>query len=529
MVVIGALFGSAEAFFRPAYTGLVPQTVDEERIQEAQGLSGASAEVAEIAGPALATALVLGVGAAAAFALDALTSWCPRCCCCGSAPGSAADRRRPRERAGGPAGRLGRRPRARPGCGRPSSRSPSRCSSRWRRSSSSARRSRTSTTAPAPSTGWPTRPGASAPYRRPGRRRAGGRGCRCGPPCSPPCPGPAASRCSRSGRRSTSSTRSWRLAGIGIGLFAVWWETALATRIPPHLLSRVSAWDWMGSLAAAAAGLPAGRAAGRRRRGAGRCWAGAACSARRDGAGAAAALHPRRWPGWTRPGGAGRRAAAAPRLSATAVWRAHPRRGMLGRARRRQRLEGGPPDGGRPGRPHRHGAATSGCRSTPPPTCPAARSSPSTAWASTCSRASAAALTLHTHFEMDGAWQLVGPGKQLPSHLRRRGAAAARDRRPDGVRAPHAGAGAGRDGPRGRRRRAPRAGPARPDVGRGRGAAPARARTRPAGRRGGARPAQPRRDRQPVGGRDLLPARRVALDAGPRRRPGRPSSGWPGG
>ncbi|MCW2615342.1 MAG: major facilitator superfamily 1, partial [Frankiales bacterium] len=37
-------------------------------------------------------------------------------------------------------------------------------------------------------------------------------------------------------------------AGVGIGLFAVWWETALAQRIPPHLLSRVSAWDWMGSL-----------------------------------------------------------------------------------------------------------------------------------------------------------------------------------------------------------------------------------------------------------------------------------------
>ena len=39
------------------------------------------------------------------------------------------------------------------------------------------------------------------------------------------------------------------MAGVGIGLFAVWWETALAQRIPPHLLSRVSAWDWMGSLA----------------------------------------------------------------------------------------------------------------------------------------------------------------------------------------------------------------------------------------------------------------------------------------
>jgi hypothetical protein len=38
------------------------------------------------------------------------------------------------------------------------------------------------------------------------------------------------------------------IAGAGIGLFIVWWETALATRIPPHLLSRVSAWDWMGSL-----------------------------------------------------------------------------------------------------------------------------------------------------------------------------------------------------------------------------------------------------------------------------------------
>jgi len=38
-------------------------------------------------------------------------------------------------------------------------------------------------------------------------------------------------------------------AGLGIGLFIVWWETAIAQRIPPHLLSRVAAWDWMGSLA----------------------------------------------------------------------------------------------------------------------------------------------------------------------------------------------------------------------------------------------------------------------------------------
>jgi len=33
MVIIGVLFGTAESFFRPAYTGLVPQTVPEADIQ----------------------------------------------------------------------------------------------------------------------------------------------------------------------------------------------------------------------------------------------------------------------------------------------------------------------------------------------------------------------------------------------------------------------------------------------------------------------------------------------------------------
>jgi hypothetical protein len=39
------------------------------------------------------------------------------------------------------------------------------------------------------------------------------------------------------------------LGGVGLALFGIWWETALAERVPPHLLSRVSAYDWMGSLA----------------------------------------------------------------------------------------------------------------------------------------------------------------------------------------------------------------------------------------------------------------------------------------
>ena len=38
-------------------------------------------------------------------------------------------------------------------------------------------------------------------------------------------------------------------AGWGFSLLMVWWETALAEHIPPRALSRVSAYDWMGSLA----------------------------------------------------------------------------------------------------------------------------------------------------------------------------------------------------------------------------------------------------------------------------------------
>jgi hypothetical protein len=39
------------------------------------------------------------------------------------------------------------------------------------------------------------------------------------------------------------------VAGIESGLFMVTWETALARHVPPAALSRVSSYDWMGSLA----------------------------------------------------------------------------------------------------------------------------------------------------------------------------------------------------------------------------------------------------------------------------------------
>jgi transmembrane secretion effector len=73
IAVIEALFGTAEAFFRPAYTGLVPQTVPEGEIQPAKAALASVETITEFAGPALATGLVLGVGPGSAFALDALT------------------------------------------------------------------------------------------------------------------------------------------------------------------------------------------------------------------------------------------------------------------------------------------------------------------------------------------------------------------------------------------------------------------------------------------------------------------------
>jgi MFS family permease len=73
MVAIEALFGAARAFFQPAYAGLIPQTVPEQLIQDAQALTQTSQTVAFMVGPALATALVLGVGAGEAFVFDAAT------------------------------------------------------------------------------------------------------------------------------------------------------------------------------------------------------------------------------------------------------------------------------------------------------------------------------------------------------------------------------------------------------------------------------------------------------------------------
>ncbi|MGO9760109.1 MAG: MFS transporter [Solirubrobacteraceae bacterium] len=102
LVVIEMLFRTAEAFFRPAANGLLPQTIPEADIQPATAVTTISNNVAEFVGPALATALVLGAGAGWAFALDAATFLVSaaflsrvRPPARGAAPATGADAQRP--------------------------------------------------------------------------------------------------------------------------------------------------------------------------------------------------------------------------------------------------------------------------------------------------------------------------------------------------------------------------------------------------------------------------------------------------
>jgi len=70
--VLAALYGTADAFFQPAFTGLLPQTVSHPgQLQPANALRGMSFSVASIAGPTLAGVLVAGIGAGAAMLFDA--------------------------------------------------------------------------------------------------------------------------------------------------------------------------------------------------------------------------------------------------------------------------------------------------------------------------------------------------------------------------------------------------------------------------------------------------------------------------
>ncbi len=71
LIVLQALAGTATAFFNPASTGLTPMIVSAERLQEANGLRGISMAAMGLVGPALAGLLVVSVGGGYALAIDA--------------------------------------------------------------------------------------------------------------------------------------------------------------------------------------------------------------------------------------------------------------------------------------------------------------------------------------------------------------------------------------------------------------------------------------------------------------------------
>jgi MFS family permease len=73
LVVLQAVSGTASAFFNPASTGLTPLTVSPERLQQANALRGLSMASTGIIGAAVSGALVASVGAGWALAIDAAT------------------------------------------------------------------------------------------------------------------------------------------------------------------------------------------------------------------------------------------------------------------------------------------------------------------------------------------------------------------------------------------------------------------------------------------------------------------------
>ena len=73
VALLQALFGMSAAFSRPATTGLVREAVSDARLQEANALLGLSYSVSSIAGPAVGALIVAAGSPAWAIAIDSVT------------------------------------------------------------------------------------------------------------------------------------------------------------------------------------------------------------------------------------------------------------------------------------------------------------------------------------------------------------------------------------------------------------------------------------------------------------------------
>lgn len=73
LIVLGAIFGLASAFFIPSYQSIPPQLVSADQLPSANALTGLSRQLSQLFGPAVGAFCVARVGTSAAFALDALS------------------------------------------------------------------------------------------------------------------------------------------------------------------------------------------------------------------------------------------------------------------------------------------------------------------------------------------------------------------------------------------------------------------------------------------------------------------------
>ena len=73
IVIAVALHGTASAFFVPASTGLMPQVVSPDRLQQANALMTISRSAAFVIGPAVSGLLIAAGGPGVVFAVDAVT------------------------------------------------------------------------------------------------------------------------------------------------------------------------------------------------------------------------------------------------------------------------------------------------------------------------------------------------------------------------------------------------------------------------------------------------------------------------
>jgi MFS family permease len=72
-MVLAGVIGAGQAFFNPALTGLLPSVVSPARLQQANALRGVASSTAQIVGPAAAGLIVAAGGAGWAIAIDGAT------------------------------------------------------------------------------------------------------------------------------------------------------------------------------------------------------------------------------------------------------------------------------------------------------------------------------------------------------------------------------------------------------------------------------------------------------------------------